>query len=222
MPTPAPQLRRRPRHVLAACVLALTVCSTVPVSGETELVLVDGRVLSGRDVRREQGHYVLTLDSGDEITLPVEIVANVRLIGKKSEHEEQLERHPGLVESTPQELGGSVPRGPTGLSDRGPQQLAGEPVRSPSPSEQLRVLGEPAEFQEPIVANDWRPTTDWNMDPTTQNNWAPSKWSKDIVENSWQPESAYDPDADVLENGRARWKQGPINPSWTPTDGFAR
>ena len=105
------------------------------------------------------------------------------------------------------------------MIDEGPQQLAGEPTRSASPSEPLEVFGEPARFQKPIIDNSWTPSTDWDMDPEKQNNWAPSKWSKSIVDNSWEPESAYDANADVMKDSRSNWQKGSIDSSWTPTDG---
>jgi hypothetical protein len=217
-------LRRR----LAGCLLALLVVSTVPVGGETELVLIDGRVLSGREVRREGDEYVLTLESGDEISLPTQLVESVRLIGKKEEPEqpdedEFMQTHPGLRTAGPEALGGvSPPPGPSGLRSEGPQQLAGDPVSRPSRSEQLEVFGEPAEFRKDIVDNSWTPTTDWNMDPETQNNWAPSKWAEDIVDPSWEPESAFDADADVLADSESTWQKGTFDSSWKPTDGFKK
>lgn len=172
----------------------------------TELVLVDGRVIQGESVRLEGAEYVLTTASG-EITMPVELVSEVRLIGKP-------EPKPGD--------GAEAPKAPTGFVEDRPQQLAGKPVSPPTTEEQLRNAGRASTFQKDIVDNRWEPTTDWNMDPQTQNNWAPSTWAEDIIEPDWQPTSAFDANEDVLADSRSNWAKPIIDSSWQPTDGFKK
>jgi hypothetical protein len=218
------------RRALAVCVLALLAVATLPVLGQTELVLIDGRVLKGKAVRRDGGEYVLTLESGDEISLPAELVRTVRL-GEGPKRPEPEKRDdgrtpgspPGFRRAEPETLAGAPPpEGPSGLRESEPHQLAGEPVRPPTVREQRGTLGEAARFQKDIVKNDWQPTTDWNMDPELQNNWAPSKWAEDIVDNSWKPESAWNAEDDVLKDSRSSWRNGPVDSSWKPTDGFKK
>jgi len=195
-----------------------------PVSGQTELELIDGRVLIGTDVRQEDGLYILRLESGDEITFPVELVKVVRLVSEGEElgADPFSPQQPGVIRrAEPSTIGGSAPpTGPTGIRSGDPQQLVGEPVRSLRPSEQLAVFGEPSTFQKDVVVNDWRPTTDWNMDPETQNNWAPSEWAEDIVDHSWESTSAWDAEVDVMKSSRSTWQNSSFDSSWTPTDGF--
>ena len=165
-------------------------------SGQAELELIDGRVISGTDVRREGAVYVLTLEGGDTVTLPLELVAQVRLFGTGEK------------------------RAPSGVRDEGSKTLAGSEVEVPTTSEQLEVLGEPSRFQKSNVNHDWVPESDWNMDPETQNNFAPSTWQESPIDPEWKPESAWDEDEDVLESSRSTWQKSSINSEWTPTDGF--
>jgi hypothetical protein len=185
--------RRRQYGIGLALFLAfILVLATLPVRGQTELELVDGRVLTGTSVRKEGSEYILKLESGSEIAFPVELVRAVRLVVQGSPYTE---------------------------SDT-PQQLAGEPVHAPRQAEQLKVFGEPSKFAADIIDNSWTPSTDWDMDPTKQNNFAPSTWAEDIVDSSWEPRSDWNAGDDVLKSGRSTWQKGSIDSSWTPTSGF--
>ncbi len=186
------------------------------VIGETQLELVDGRVLVGTDLRREGGEYVLTLDTGDTIALPVELVAAVRLGGKG----DKRERPP--FETEPRELGTAPPPGPTGIRRTEAETLAGYETSTPKTREQLAAFGEPATWQRSGIDPTWRPESDWDMDPVKQNNFAPSTWAKPSIDPNWTPTSAFDEDEDVLAAGRSTWRQSGINSTWTPTDGFKK
>lgn len=191
------------RSILAAAAALLAVATAFPGS---ELVLVDGKVLRGESVRRDGDDYVLTTEIG-EVTLPVELVSQVRLIET----------------SRPETRGDEeAPKAPTGFVEDRPQQIAGKAVRPPSTEEQLRNAGRTSTFQKDIIDSRWEPSTDWNMDPETQNNWAPSTWAKDIVDTRWEPTSAFDANKDVLADSRSTWKTSIIDSSWEPTDGFKK
>jgi hypothetical protein len=204
---------------LGAAVALALIAVVVPTSGDTELALVDGRVLRGTEVRRDNGSYVLTLENEIEIVLPAELVESVRLIGMDEPSEEWSPED--VHSSQPTELTGRpVPEGPTGLRSGGPQTLAGRTVTPPRTSEQLEVFGEPARFQEDIVDSRWKPESDWEMDPVKQNNFAPSSWSKGVIDPNWQPTSGFDAQNDVLKDSRSTWAKSVIDSSWEPTDGF--
>ena len=197
--------------------LAILAACGMPVGGDTELVLLDGQVLRGIDLRRDGEEYVLTLKSGDEVAFPVVLVESVRLVGG-------IERHPApsplRTDLEPENLAGTpVPGGPTGTRHGDPETLAGQPFDPPSRSEQMKALGPPAEFQKGIVDNRWEPTSDWDMSPEN-NNFNPSTWAEGPIDPNWQPESAFDPDEDVLESSRSTWQKSIIDNTWTPTDGF--
>ena len=74
-------MSQRSRVVLVAVVLLLLIAGSA--ADETQLVLIDGSVLSGTHVRREDGTYVLTLEDGGRVALPEQLVETVRLVGKK-------------------------------------------------------------------------------------------------------------------------------------------
>jgi len=204
-------------------VLVLVVSSAL---AGVELVLKDGRVLDGVDVQREGDLYLLTLDSGGVVPLPAELVDRVRLsfAGGTKKKTRVDGAPPGVVRGEAETIGGQIldeeHRGPTGMRTGTAQTLAGQSVRPPTPSEQTAALGPAAQFQKDIVRNDWVPTTDWNMDPHEQNNFAPSTWSKSIVDSDWQPTSAFDPKDDVMAESRSSWQQGLSDPTWRPVDGF--
>ncbi len=197
-----------PRVVLLAVVLLLLLA--VSAADETQLVLIDGSVLSGTEVHRDDGAYVLTLKDGGQVTLPEELVEIVRLVGEAEEPDERDKRRVA---------GDPIPPGPTGLRNAGPQTLAGVPVEAPRTSEQLRALGPAARFQKDIIDPTWRPKSAWDADEDVLAA-SRSTWSKDIIDPSWQPKSAWDADEDVLESSRSTWSKSIVDSSWTPTDGF--
>jgi hypothetical protein len=191
------------KRSLQALLICLGLTASVVLAG-VELLMSDGQIVKGADVRRDGEVYLVTLEQGGVITLPVQLVSEVRLTGDpKPVVPRGTPVHPGLIE------------------DGQPQQLAGDPVRAPRTSEQLKVFGEPAKFQKSIIDSEWVPTSDWDNDMIKQNNWAPSTWAEDIVDSSWEPESDWDNDM-VKQNNFAptTWSNSVIDNSWQPTDGF--
>jgi len=195
------------RRVLVL-ILAL---STVPlVFPGAQLVLNDGLVIEGVDVRREGENYLLELESGEVLTIPVQLVRTVNLSGKP-------DPITGLTAATPQQLAGD----PAQVDVSEPMQLEGDPVRPPTRREQTENIGEPSRFQKGVINPNWHPETDWDMDMQKQNNFAPSRWSENVVDPHWEPESAFSGD-DVLQEGNSSFKESIIDNSWTPTDGFKK
>ncbi len=191
------------RLVLA---LGAAYLATAVALGGAELVLVDGQVVRGESVRKEGDVYVLTTATGD-VTMPVDLVDQVRLTGPS--------------ETAPPKIEG-IPEGPTGIEIGGPRTLAGRPVEPATTDEQLAVFGKPAEWQKSSIDPNWVPESDWNMDPGTQNNWNPSKWAQSSIDPNWTPTSAYDAKEDVLADSRSTWQQAPTDSNWVPTDGFKK
>jgi len=195
------------KRTLAILALALAAGLPVSTSGEvSELVLRDGRVLEGIDVRRDGEIYLVRVESGGVITIPVVFVREVRLVGKAQERAEES----------------AARQGPTGIGDAKPQTLGGTTVTAPKTSEQLAVLGEPAKFQDNIIDPTWTPTSDWDNDPLKGNNWNPAKWSESIIDPTWEPTSAFDRDEDVMESGKSTFQKSIVDSSWEPTDGFKK
>jgi hypothetical protein len=162
------------------------------------LVLSDGRVLEGSDVRRQGASYQLTLPSGEIVTLPEASVREVRLTGD-----------------------GPKPA-PTAIRPSAPETLAGdaESRRPPSSSTLRRALGPPANFVDPKVDPSWQPTP--AVDPE-RDVLAPqrSTFTPSVVDPNWKPESAFDAGVDVLAGSRSRFTPARVDPSWKAGDGFA-
>ncbi len=200
--SPVPRRRRRrllPVATALATLLAVALGSSPPSIGAS-LRLTDGRVLKGRDVRRDGDTFLLSLDGGAVVPVPAELVAEVGI--------ESAPEPPPLPEKVP------------GLTYGEPQTLAGAPVTPPTTSEQLAVFGEPAKFQPDIVKSSFQPKY-WVPDPE-QNNWNPSTWAQSSIDPNWQPTSAFDPNKDVLADSRSTWQKSSIDSTWVPQDGFKK
>ncbi|HEX5043510.1 MAG TPA: hypothetical protein VFV75_11425 [Candidatus Polarisedimenticolaceae bacterium] len=168
-----------------------------------ELVLLDGRVLSGDSVRREGDLYVLSTRTGD-VTMPAELVDRVQLTGEP--------------ESRPIQ---GIPEGPTALRDAGPQQLAGAPVQPSTPEQQTAAIGNPSSFRKSPVNSEWHPTSAYDMSKDVLAD-SRSTFVQSPVDPEWHPTSAFDPSKDVLADSRSTFAKSPIDSSWTPTDGFKK
>lgn len=183
----------------------IIVAATVSVvRADAEVVLLNGQVVRGVDVRRDGGEYLVTLESEETIALPIELVEAVRL----------SETEPRILAGQP------PPEGPSGVKVSEPETLAGTPVEPPKTSEQLEVFGEPAEFPSTFGDSGWAPR-EWEMD-SSQNDFNPSTWAESPADPTWEPESAWPADRDVLEASRSTWQKSITDPTWTPTDGFKR
>jgi len=164
-----------PRHRLAEVVLVGAL--TAIAGGQAELELVDGRVLAGSEVRREGDVYVLTLDNGEALTFPVELVKTVHLFGKG-------EPKP----ATPAEQ----------------LEVLGEPSRFQKNIVDSRWTPETDWDMDPEKQNNFRPST-WQespIDPTWKptSAWADGKdvmarsrstWQKTTIDSSWTPTDGF-------------------------------
>ncbi len=188
---------RIPTVLLAAAGLAAL--GAGPALASATVVLTDGQVLEGADVRREGDLVTLILATGEALSLPAALVAEIRLAGE----------------------GPSRNVAPSGIrTPEAPEVLAGVPVEPVTPEEATRALGPPARFREGPIRPDWRPED--GFEGTSADGWSPSTWAASPVDPSWAPESAYDAREDVLESGRATWRKSILDPTWKPTDGFRK
>jgi hypothetical protein len=155
------------------------------VFGQAELELVDGRVLAGTDVRREGDVYVLTLEGGNTIALPVELVATVRLFGT----------------GTPRNLAGHEAKVPTPSEQL---EVLGEPARFQKSIVDSTWVPESDWDMDPEKQNNFRPST-WQESPIDPN-WKPtsawdeskdvmargrSTWQKSPIDSSWTPTDGF-------------------------------
>lgn len=189
----------------------------------TEVVLQDGQVIQATEVRRDGDNFVIVLPSGGTATLPAGSVASVRL-GDEPPAAPTTGAKPETTGGITYNDKGQQISGPKLPENKNfPTVVSGPDVKAPSVADQQRVLGTPSQFKGDIThQQDWVPSTDWNMDPTETNNWAPSTWAPDIVDSRWEPKSAYDTNKDVLADSRSTFQKGAIDSTWTPTDGFRK
>ena len=199
---------------LSALMLSLVLAS--PLLAGTALVLNDGQVLEGVDIRREGGLYLLEQESGNVISIPIELVREVQLATAPApDPATGLTYREGSAT-----LAGSSKK-PAGVIVGKGQTIAGGEVRPPTTAEQTSVLGPPSKFAKSIVDNQWTPSSDWDMDPEN-NNFAPSKWSKSIIDNEWEPTSDWDSDPENNNFNRSNWSKSVVDNEWKPSDGFSK
>jgi hypothetical protein len=186
-------------RIFGALLALLLVLALVPAThAGAELLLKDGRTVSGVEVRRHGPNYHLTLEGGEILIFPVELVRQLRLA----------------------EEGPPTPRpAPTAMRSEGPEVLAGppEPIGPPATDDQLAVHGPPAKFWPGVFDPVWVPTSDWTLDPA-QNDFNPARWFTAPIDPLWTPLSAFDGRIDVFEHSRSAWSRSPIDPVWWPTE----
>ncbi len=192
-------LRTIPLVMLLAAVLA------APSAG-VELVLQNDELLVGESVERDEAYYLLTLASGEVVTLPVSLVREVRLFqGELRDDEDTVLspfREPGFI----------VGR----AGDVGPNA---SPESLPKVADQLEVFGEPRGWRRAPVDPFWMPDSDWSND-LSQNDFAPARWSESSYDFNWTPGGEFNDRPEALNQSRSRWRRWITDPYWVPRDGF--
>ena len=184
---------------LVASLALIALASGAPAAAGARLRLIDGQVIEGSAVERKAELYVLELEGGDRLTIPLQLVAEVSLTG---------EDDPDV----------------TAFVETQGRTLIGPPdgVELPRKDEQLEALGRPARFRKSVVESTWTPSSDWEMDPAKNNNWNPARWTTSPIDWKWTPRSVFRKSSDVTEFSPVRWAQSPIPYTWWPQDGFKR
>jgi len=205
-------------------VLSIGVCFLAwflaPALADAELILRDGSVLRGVEVRLAGDVYILESATGEAVSVPLELVAELRLGGGAGEDDS---RGPALRESSGRRVAGADrdPRAPSGLREAEPRSLAGGEARFARPSEQLRVFRDPGTFPRSVIEHRWSPRSDWKLN-LENNEFAPVEWAEGPVESGWTPRSAFQADLDVLGPRTTEWRPGIVDPFWNPEDAFER
>ena len=166
------------------------------VFADSSLLLNDGQVIKGTDIRRDGESYLVTMAGGNVVAFPAALVKQVN-----------------LVDDGP-------PKAPPTWDYSGPKQLAGPgaPVNQ-DPNDQLKVLGPPTRWSKDAVDTTWVPTNAYDPNADVMAN-SRSKWSKDAVDTSWVPTNAYDMDKDVMAKSKSTWSKDAVDTTWKPQDGF--
>jgi hypothetical protein len=161
-----------PRHKFGEFVLLSAIAAAA--GGQAELELVDGRVLVGSEVRQDGDVYVLTLENGESLTFPLDLVETVRLFQKG--------------EPTPAER----------------LEVLGKPARfqraivdsSWTPKSDWDMDPEkqnnfrPSAWQESPIDSSWTPTSgfDESKDVMAEGR---STWQKGRIDSSWMPTDGF-------------------------------
>jgi len=162
----------------------------------SSLVLTDGQVIKGTDVKRDGDSYVVTMVGGNAVAFPAALVKEVK-----------------LGDDTP-------PTAPPGFDNSGDKTLAGPPAfASQDPKDQLKVFGPPTQWAPNAVDTTWVPTNAYDPSADVMAG-SRSTWSKSAVDTTWVPTNAYDPSADVMAGSRSTWSKSAVDTTWKPTDSW--
>ena len=161
----------------------------------TALVLTDGQVIKGTDVRRDGESFLITMANGAVVPFPAALVKEVK-----------------LEDDAPA-------KAPPGIDYSRPQTLAGPELRPQDPAQQQKVFGPPTQWSKSVVDTTWVPTNAYDTSKDVMAN-SKSTWSKSVVDTTWVPTNAYDTSKDVMANTKSTWSASVVDTTWKPTDGF--
>ena len=133
----------------------------------SSLVLTDGQVIKGTDVKRDGDSYVVTMVGGNAVAFPAALVKEVK-----------------LGDDTP-------PTAPPGFDNSGDKTLAGPPAfASQDPKDQLKVFGPPTQWAPNAVDTTWVPTNAYDPSADVMAG-SRSTWSKSAVDTTWKPTDSW-------------------------------
>ena len=210
------------RSILGIVAFVTIVGSIAPIFADAELLLTDGTVLKGVEVRLEGGLYLLELDSGEVAAIPAALVRELRLLDVRTTEEGttvSVASDVARPASQQDPLGHFVETRP-GWRRGAPQDVAGTPWRLHDAQQQTAVFGPPARFQTGLPFR-FKPVHAWDrsIDVLAGNR---STWPRPILDPVWKPSSAFDPGVDVLAASRSTWPSAPLAMSWNPSNSFSR
>ena len=185
-----------PRPIPRLAALAALLFAPTAIFALSSLVLSDGQVIKGSEVRRDGDSYYVTMTDGNTAVFPSALVKEIKFDDD------------------------GPTAAPPGFDYSGPRQLAG-PVVPPSqdPSDQLKVLGPPTQWSKNAVDTSWTPTSAYDLNADVMAG-SRSTWSKNAVDTTWVPTNAYDPNADVMAGSKSTWSKSAVDTEWKPQDGF--
>ncbi|MCZ6649041.1 MAG: septal ring lytic transglycosylase RlpA family protein [Acidobacteria bacterium] len=203
---------------LSMVVLALLLAG-VPAMAAFQLVLKNGRVLTGDDLEREPGKYVLIRDDGRRLTIEMDQVAELRILGDDVVMEdtpapdtaaEDEEKPPPGVTVAGGDLSNRLTRSePTTVGGSDPPE---------KPAARAQNLTGPAPGA-PLAPGEWRPESDW---PKNDPDWPTDGWISRGPDPTWTPQSDFATDPKANEFNPSTWSKPARDPTWHPTDGFRK
>lgn len=190
-----------------------------------QIILVDGRVLTARAVRRRADLFLVSIGADDTIPLPLDLVERIRFAERDAEPPSEP-REPIVSDDVEEVEPSENPpfRGDAGEEPRPGDErnrtdsVAALPPLPPVRSAQLAVLGRPSVFPETPV-EPWRPSDSYGVvrDVTDFN---PAEWFR-VYDETWRPESAWEATPTLPDIDTGRWYRPAIPWRWRPTDGWS-
>lgn len=210
------------RQILGIAMLVTIAGWMTPVVAEAELLLTDGTILKGVEVRLEGGFYLLELDGGEIAAIPAELVRELHLLDLRRTEEGTtvgVGSDVARPESQQDPLSRFVETRP-GWRRGAPQDVAGTPWRFHDAQQQTAVFGQPSRFQ-PGLPFRFKPVHAWDRSNDVLSG-SRSSWPRSILDPVWKPQAAFDPHVDVLAASRSTWPSAPRATSWNPSNSFSR
>jgi hypothetical protein len=197
------------------CLLLPLLLAAPVVFADAHLVLRDSQVLSGKSVELEGDLYLLTLESGDVLPLPVALVREVhRSVKPKQTGDENGEKDE--AEELPFLETEAVPAGTREVSsvDLGvverPRRLIELPDGGKSASG----------FSQSPVDPDWLPGSDYEENPML-GVFDDSFWPSSLLNPHWVSESGFELPEGEPPFRPDRWNKAAQRAIWKPKEGFA-
>jgi hypothetical protein len=203
--------------------LAVLVCGPTAILAASSVVLSDGQVIKGTDIRRDGDSYYVSLSDGNTAVFPASLVKEIRIEDDapapppSTQLAGPVVAVPGSDIAPTQIAGPGVT--PPGSANTRPAQLAGPVVTPPNPSDQLKVFGPPTKWSKDAVDTTYVPKNAYDPNADVMAN-SRSTWSKDAVDTTYVPKNAYDPNADVMASSKSTWSKSAVDTTWQPQDGF--
>ncbi len=210
------------RTLLGFSTLALLVFAVSPAAADAELLLTDGTVLKGVDVRLEGGYYLLELEGGEVAAIPARAVRELHLLDLRPTSEGTTI---GVATDVSKPLAQQAPvsrfiETRPGWRRGAPRDLAGSSWRLHDSKQQTAVFGEPAKFQAGLPFR-FTPVPAWDRSKNVLEG-SRSSWQRPVLDPVWRPVDAFDHRADVLGASRSSWPTSPRATTWNPSNSFSR
>ena len=193
--------------------LLLPVLLAAPaVLADAHLVLQDGQVLSGTSVELQDDLYLLTLESGDVLPLPVALVREVHRSAtpkQDDEAEDEIDSLPILETEIVPVQTREQPSAHIGVTER-PRRLIELPDGGRSASN----------FSQSLVDPDFRLSSGYEEN-SMLGVFDTSFWTDGVLDSNWVDESGFDLPEGVPALRPDRWNKAAQRPFWKPKEGFA-
>jgi hypothetical protein len=195
------------------CALLAVLPAASVVSADDHLVLSDGQVLSGSSVELQGDLYLLTLESGDVLPLPVALVREVHRAAKPEPStdadNEDLDVLPVFETEILTDRARELPSEDLGVVER-PRRLIELPDDGRSAST----------FSQSLVDPDFRLTSGYEQN-SMLGVFDTSFWPGATLDSDWGMESGFELPEGEPATHPDRWNKAAQGPIWKPKEGFA-